>query len=851
MESSVRLPTQVRPLRYQIDFTVDPDPGTFGGEESIELIFDLTARTFEMHSVGHEIFKATLEAGGKQMPITVEAKPEQERLLLTLPESVIGPAVLTLRFTGKLQSGLRGLYKVVHEGTAYAFTQFEPADARRAFPCFDEPALKAQFQISASVPEGLTALSNGEVVREEAQNGRRRFEFAVTPRLSTYLVALAVGHFGKVEGKQGATPVRVYATPGKENLGGLSLDMGKAFLPILEDYFGLPYPYGKLDMLAVPDFEAGAMENAGAIFYRESALLLDPAQATLDAMRQVAMTVAHEMAHQWFGNLVTMVWWDDLWLNEAFATWTQYKVVDAWRPEWLVWTDFERMKAMPLHLDSLIATRPIQAEVRSPEQANEMFDGITYNKGAAVLRMFEVFMGPERFRAGVRDYLAAHQGGNATAADLWKALGKASGHPVGELAQSWFTQPGYPVLNLGRKGASLSVSQRRFLAKPGEIAHVPPARWTVPLALRVQPSKGASRLVTELLRTDNGTVELGAGDGWLFGNAEGSGFYRVAYEEKDLRDLAAHVGELSPVERVSLLGDQWAQVRSGAALRPHLPLLEALAADGQRAVLETVMGQLAALDDVVVAEGDRPALASLVRSLLARHIDRLGFDPRPTDSIDDKLLRPRVFDVMGRVGEDEKLQQYVRERLTAYLAKGTAIDSSMLGVTLRLGARGRGTDLPDLYEQLRVRMLAAAAPEEHDRYMYALCSFETDPLIERTLASSLGPDIRAQDLQLLFGQIFTNRPARAASWEFLKEHFAAIRAKAPVFGMRRILGATGNLVDPKWRTEVERFFADPSHHVEAGERELKQTLEAIDLALALRERERHNLSAFLKERSKA
>jgi hypothetical protein len=280
-------------------------------------------------------------------------------------------------------------------------------------------------------------------------------------------------------------------------------------------------------------------------------------------------------------------------------------------------------------------------------------------------------------------------------------------------------------------------------------------------------------------------------------------------------------------------------------------LLETLAADGQRAVLETVMGQLAALDDVVVSDGDRPVLAALVRSLLAGHIDRLGFDPRSTDSIDDKLLRPRVFDVMGRVGEDVKLQRYVRERLTAYLAQGTAIDSSMLGVTLRLGARGRGAELPDLYEQLRSRMLAASAPEEHDRYMYALCSFETEPLIERTLTSSLGPDIRAQDLQLLFGQIFSNRPARAASWEFLKEHFAAIRTKAPVFGMRRILGATGNLVEPKWRAEVERFFSDPAHHVEAGERELKQTLEAIDLALALRDRERANLAAFLKERARA
>jgi puromycin-sensitive aminopeptidase len=851
MESSVRLTAPVRPLRYQIDFTVDPEPGTFGGEVRIELVFDLTARSFELHSVGHDIFKATLRAGDREMPLSVEAHPDQERLLLKLPESVLGPAVLTLRFSGRLQEGLRGLYRVVHEGKAYAFTQFEPADARRAFPCFDEPALKAQFEISASVPEGLTALSNGEVIREETKEGRRRFHFAVTPRLSTYLVALAVGRFAKVERMQGATPVRIYSVPGKEKLGGLSMDMGADFLPILEDYFGLPYPYGKLDMLAVPDFEAGAMENAGAIFYRESALLLDPAQATLDAMRQVAMTVAHEMAHQWFGNLVTMVWWDDLWLNEAFATWTQYKVVDAWRPDWLVWTDFERMKAIPLHLDSLLATRPIQAEVRTPEQANEMFDGITYNKGAAVLRMFEIFMGPDRFRAGVRDYLAAHKGGNATAADLWRALGEASGQPIGELAQSWFTQPGYPILRLGRRGASLSARQQRFLAKPEDAARLPEARWTVPLAIKTAAPKGASRLVTGLLREEAGEVALGGDGGWFFGNAEGSGFYRVAYEEKDLGELAAHLDELSPAERVSLLGDQWAQVRAGAPLRPHLGLVEALAKDGQRTVLETVMAQLSALEDVVVADADRPALAALVRRWLQGHVARLGFDPRPGDSVDDKLLRPRVYEVAGRVGDDEGVQETARKRLAAYLADGTAIDSSMLGVALRLSARGSRSGLAALYNELWSRMLAAQAPEEHDRFMYALCSFETSALIDRTLQASLGADIRAQDLQLLFGQILANRAARAASWEFLKDHFDAVRAKAPVFGMRRILGATGNLVEPKWREEVERFFTDPAHHVEAGERELRQTIEAIDLALALRGRERGNLAEFLAEKGKA
>ena len=371
--------------------------------------------------------------------------PGRDRLHLTasLPMP-IGPASLSLSFRGKLQRGLRGLYKVVDHGRAYAFTQFEPADARRAFPCFDEPACKAIFEISVTAPAGLAVHSNGAPLRvDEVPDGRREHHFAPTPLLSTYLVAVAVGEFGQVHAeartKSGNVPVRVLATPGKERLGELALEMATAFLPLFEEYFDIPYPYGKLDLMAAPDFEAGAMENAGLILFRESLLLLDRETASLDAQRQVALTVAHEMAHQWFGNLVTMEWWDDLWLNEAFATWMEFVVVDRWRPGWQLWTDFERMKAAPLHLDSLQSTRPIQAAVRSPEQANEMFDGITYNKGASVLRMFEVFLGEDSFRDGVRQYLKTYAGKNARAEALWAALKAASGQPVDRLAESWFT----------------------------------------------------------------------------------------------------------------------------------------------------------------------------------------------------------------------------------------------------------------------------------------------------------------------------------------------------------------------------------------------------------------------------
>ena len=844
IELPVRLPSNVRPRHYRLSMEIDPALEVYRGEVDIALEVTLAAAVIELHAVDLDIEKATLRvAAGEEVALAIALEPGRERLRLTSPRPIDpGEAHLTIAFRGTLQRGLRGVYKVVDHGRAYVFTQFEPADARRAFPCFDEPALKASFEVSLTVPAGVDAIANGALVREVVlPDGRRELHFAPTPVLSTYLVAVAVGTFGALEGRCGEVAVRVLATPGKETLGALALEMAIAFLPILEDYFGIPYPYGKLDLLAAPDFEAGAMENAGAIIFRESLLLLDD-KASLDAQRQVALTLAHEMAHQWFGNLVTMEWWDDLWLNEAFATWMEFKVVDAWRPGWQLWTDFERMKTVPLHLDSLQHTRPIQAVVRSPEQANEMFDGITYNKGAAVLRMFEVFLGEEKFREGVRRYLSAHAGRNARAAALWAALKAASGMPVDLLAESWFQRPGYPLLSLRVEGDTLHVEQRRFFAKAGHLE--PAAPWAVPLTVKVSAAGGHTR-VTRLLETAEGAVPLGGGR-FIFGNAEGCGFYRVAYAPELLAQVTANLGALSPVERVSLLADSWAQVRAGAPLTPQLELLDRAALDPQRTVQETVLAQLGVLDDVVLADAARPAFQAWVRGLLDAPVRRLGLDPSAGESPDAQLLRPRLIEALGKLGADPEIRGELGARLTRWLAGEPALSSALLGVALRLAAqRGDGA----LWERFRGRMLAAKSPEEHDRFLVALAAFEDPGLVTRTLELSLSEDVRAQDLQILLGNLFGNRAARRATWAFVTARWEGVAKKAPVFGLRRVLGATAMLVDRGLRAEVEAFFADPAHHVEAGERELKQALEAIDLGLGLREREHAGLSAWLSRRT--
>lgn len=362
-----------------------------------------------------------------------------------------GEAILHLDFRGRLRGDLRGLYAARAGERRYAFTQLEAADARRFFPCFDEPDKKACFRISVTTAKSHTVLSNNPVEKVEPHpGGRKTVHFERTPRLSTYLLALAVGELEASPAAHcGETEIRVWHVPGKEKLTAFALETARETLTRLERYFDQPYPYEKLDLVAAPDFEAGAMENAGAVFFRETLLLVDPETATLQEKKRVAEVVCHELAHMWYGDLVTMAWWDDLWLNEAFATWMAFHVVSAWKPEWKMWNDFQHHRSAALGLDALEHTHPIYAPVKTPQEATENFDLITYEKGASVVRMIERYLGAETFRSGVRRYIREHAESNTVAADLWDALSEASGQDVGRIVRPWIEQAGFPCCACG------------------------------------------------------------------------------------------------------------------------------------------------------------------------------------------------------------------------------------------------------------------------------------------------------------------------------------------------------------------------------------------------------------------
>jgi len=623
-----RLPADVKPVRYNAHLAPDLAGGTFEGRMELEVRLDGSRRELHLHALGLEITRARARPS---LRAAVSLDPESETATLRFDGDLpAGRVVLDLAWTGKFTAGLRGLYRA----GPVAVTQFEAADARRLFPCFDEPAFKARWSLQlVGLPDGVTALSNSPVVKDEKEpGGGRTVQFAETPPLSSYLIVLCIGELASSpEQLARGYPVRTWSVPQKQALTAFGQEVACAVLPLLEDYFGQPYAYGKVDQVGVPDFEAGAMENAGCITYREVALLLDPAAAPLTVQKRVAEVITHELSHQWFGNLVTMVWWDDLWLNEAFATWMAYKIVDQWRPRWRVWMDFETGKGAALHLDALKSSHPIRAEIRNAEEAGESFDAITYEKGGAILRMIEGYLGAERFRDGIRLYMRNHRESNATADDLWGALAEASGQPILEMANAWIRQTGYPLVTISQAGGKLRFAQKRFFSDPASAPE--PTQWPVPLVLRF-----GGREHRVLLRGAEQTLDTGGPVDWVLGNVGARGFYRTAYEPALLERLIRALPELQPEERMGLVSDQWALVRANAVpLAGFLKLLAGLGSEPDHTVLDEVVGRLGWLEHRAASEADRPVFQAWVRSLLAEVAAELGWNPRQGE--DDERCR--------------------------------------------------------------------------------------------------------------------------------------------------------------------------------------------------------------------
>ena len=831
-EERYRLPRTVVPSRYDLTLEPDLDAGTFDGAISVALEVVEPVTEVVLNANGLRLGEATLTAAdGRTVEVSkILTDDDAERATVDLAETAEpGEWTLRLSFRGDLNPRLTGFYRSTYRDEAgntqvIGTTHFEATDARRAFPCWDEPDLKAVFAITLVVKEGLAAISNGpEVERESLEDGRVRIRFADTMKMSTYLAAWVVGKLELSEPADArGVPVRIVHVPGKGHLTSFATEASVHSLNWFADYYGIPYPEAKLDNVAIPDFAQGAMENVGCVTYREQVLLIDPARSTQEEQLGVAETVDHELAHMWFGDLVTMRWWNGIWLNEAFATFMSMLAVDDFRPDWEIWNTFARDRTNAFEIDALETTRPIEYEVRSPDDASGMFDTLTYVKGGAVLRMLEQWLGAERFRDGIRRYLGKHAYGNTETHDLWDALEEESGEPVRRVMDAWIFQPGYPAISVNLAGDRIRFSQRRFIPSKDD----DDTTWPVPLMVR-QVAGDQERVDRILIEADGAELELLSPDAVVIANAGSASFVRVWYDDElRSRVVARAVDVLSPIERYSLVDDAWAAVVAGkASAGSFLDLVEGSKDETDLRVWQAILGGLGWLDRFVEGE-PRERLRAFVRDLVRPALARLGWEASEDESDLTRALRGQLVQSLAVLGGDPETLSQCRE----LELEGEGDPQLLQAAVEAVAAEGTAEDLDRYWQRYR----GATTPQEEERYLFATSRFPGEAEVERILASAMSEEVRTQDGPYLLARATTNRRQGPKVWRFIAARWDEMQDR---FAASNIIGLASGiryLTDRVVVDEVDAFFRE--HDIPQNHLMLQQGLERMRVAATLRER---------------
>jgi len=848
---SFRLPRTVEPVAYRMEIEPNVASATFSGTVAIDVVVHEAVAEIVLNAAELAVSDVeVLLADGSIVACSVTFDDELEQVAFRPSQELpAGPCTVSCRFTGALNDKLRGFYRSTYtaqdgETQTIATTQFESVDARRCFPCFDEPDRKAVFEIALIVDPDVDAISNSPVVGVDQVGEKRRIRFSPTMKMSTYLVAFVVGKLEATETVDvGGVPLRVVATPGKRHLGQFALEVGAFALRFFTEYFNVPYPGEKVDLVAIPDFAAGAMENLGCITFRDTALLVDEDAAARAELERVADVIAHELAHMWFGDLVTMGWWEGIWLNEAFATFMEMLCVDAFRPSWDRWVGFAPSREAALAVDGVHSTRPIEYPVGPPKEAEGMFDLLTYEKGCGVLRMLEQYIGADIFRDGVRTYLKAHAYGNTVTTDLWDALEDASGAPVRDVMNTFILQGGHPLVSLHGD----TVTQQPFSfgpPPPGPTSSIG-TQWRVPVAVRALPAGDRPGAPTRhlVLGAEPATVEEAA-RGLAVLNAGGWGVYRVGYETEHRLALAEHLDQLTPLERANLLADTWATTLAGhTALREFLVLASRLGLEPDPAPWAPVGAALVLTNRIAPTE-DMGDLHGAVEALIGPTHRHLGFDPGPRESDRTPSLRALAINLLGTVGADEEVRAEAARRFDASPIGGGSgdpipadIESAVLAVVAQLVRPGD-------YDALLERYRSASTPQEEMRSLGALAGFADVDLCLRTFDLAL-TEVRSQNGFSVIGALLANPVGNQAVWECVTENWDTILDRFPKNAPPRIIESVPALCADADFAERAVAFLD-AHPLESGPRRVAQSVERLRVNVAFAARERASLADSLR-----
>ena len=843
VDGNARLSQAVVPVRYALDLRIEPERGLVAGNVRIDIDVHESVRALHLHAEDLELDRVQIETGGETRDVRWSPGRNGGLALFPRPPLEAGPATLHIDWEARLGESPRGLYRVEDGDNWYAFTQFQPLSARKAFPCFDEPGFKTPYSVTLRVPAGQYALANAPERERRRDGAFHVYTFDETAPLPTYLVAFAVGAFDVVDGPADfVPPLRVIAPRGRGDRAAFALEKTVALLRWLEAYFGRPYPFAKLDQIAVPNFEAGAMENVGLVTYRESRLLLDPETAPIHDLLSAEVTIAHELAHMWFGNLVTPAWWDDLWLNESFASWMAAKAVDAVDPELEAGLGSVLGAQWVMGVDAKVDARAVRQPIRDGGDAYNAFDGVTYTKGAAVLRMLEAWTGEEPFRDAVRSYLAAHAHGVASTEDLLAALDAESGRAVSSVARGFLDRPGVPLLRaeLSCPQASVAVEQSRYRTAPSALPE-DGAPWQVPVCLRTAAGEACG-----LIEGERGRVPVpeGACTGeaaWLHPNAGERGYYRWRLPPEGLRALLAPAGPtLSLPERVALPGNLRALLEADAIdVESALDALVPLARDANPRVVSGATGVLWSLDQWAGDDPPSEAFAGWVRTVLGPQLARVGVDAVPGESAADQLVRASVVPALAELGRDPDLAARAGAVAERYLT-GEPVPEQTLSLLLSVAARDGDQKL---WERLVKALPAAESPAERKALVRALGSFEDGWTVARSLGLVLDGRLREQDYRTLAWSV--RRTALPQAWLWLTRNYEQLGAELGPMTAASLPWLASGFCHAERREEVRAFFAAAADPPAGTRRNAALVVESIEQCANMRARVRPPLEALL------